>query len=238
MRVQVENGLVKSCYSSTENAIDTSKNEACTALGGILKDNKTCELVQYPQAPSRSLAVSTDYISNYVKKDGDMMTGDLIGTKFCVGDNCRDFTEKTCAPGQLVEKINGDGSLVCKGISCPENKYFEGFNASGGIICNKLPTGSCDSNQYIVKINSDGSVVCKDVPYHWGVVCSPGTYIEQISSSGVPTCKTITSLLSNMNCPAGSFVASHSNGVLGCRAADDAGAGLLTPQILIASRVL
>lgn len=237
LKVEVDSSKrVLRCYAATENAVDTAKAAACNNIGGVF-DSATdeCDLADYPQPDSSNIAVSTKYLQDhqvelddkYVDITGDTMTGQLNvnstvkANQFCVGTRCRDFKAQNCSPGQMVEKIRADGTLVCKGIKCVATKYFEGFDTSGNPICKSLPTGSCSTNQYIKKINVDGTVECANVPYHWGVGCSPGQYIQKISSDGTPTCKAITGLLGNIQCPADEFIYRHQDGTFSCRSPSD-----------------
>jgi len=229
------------CYAATENAINSSKDQMCASLGGTFDFTlQECLLADYPQLLSKSSSVSNQYLDDFlrsaegfVSKLGDTMTGilssnsDIITTsdvsaknlrstdQVCVQGNCRDFVAKNCSPGQFVEKINSDGTLVCKGISCSTNKYFEGFDVAGNPICKALPNEKCSTNQYIKEIKSDGSVVCENVPYNWGVACSSGQYIQSISSGGVPMC-VATSTVTNTTCPANHYVSSIVNNTPVC----------------------
>ncbi len=85
------NNRVLNCYSQTGMAVETSKDEACKSLGGVLDPGANqCILVEFnpgsPPAPppgpfTKYEAVSTEYLENFtnifVKKGGDTMTGNL-----------------------------------------------------------------------------------------------------------------------------------------------------------------
>lgn len=230
---------VKRCYSATENAIDTAKSESCRSIGGIYNFViDRCDMANFPAASSKNIGVSTAYLKDwsssseladlYVNTTGDTMTGALTvnatinasqaikaGTQLCVGTRCRDFSAKSCTPGQLVKTVNADGSLVCQGVSCPNTKYFEGLDSAGNPICRALPTKTCPTDYYVSEIKTDGSVTCSPVSKP-AVSCSSGQYIQSISSSGIPTCISVTSV-QNVNCPAGQAVGAITNGISACR---------------------
>lgn len=175
----------------------------------------------------------------YVNTTGDTMTGELnlstsgkkttsenirATTQVCVEGRCRDFTRKECPAGQILLRINGDGSIACKSLGvCPANQYLSGLNADGSAKCVALNGATCPAGQYVVSIAANGSVTCAAVNPRPNISCPAGQYIEQISASWVPTCR-VTPIDTNTNvynryCPAGQAVRGFSStGVPTCGA--------------------
>ena len=207
--------LVEECFSDESNTILTAKIESCESLNGIFDPvNEKCNLNCDPDV-SDSSAVSSSCLENkeinvydekYVNTSGDTMTGSLTvqdtmtstntisgnklesSTNVCVGSNCRDFSKQSCRPGMFVKTIKGDGTLDCASISCPPNKYFEGFDSDGNQICKSLPTETCPVGEYVKEISQDGTVVCDKVPVITSLECPNGTFMTGIMN-GQPICE-------------------------------------------------
>ncbi len=209
VEVDSSGNLVK-CYSSTENAVRSAKEEACSDLGGVfIEATDKCNLTTYSLATpvSDSDAVSTQHLLDfyndktaavldprYVNTTGDTMTGKLTvnadvetSTKVCVGSKCRNFAQSPCPTGQVARTIEENGTVSCANITCPPNTYFNGINAAGSPTCTPLPTETCPVNEYVSEVKPDGTIVCKPVPNNATSVCPVGQYIQAINS-GVPTC--------------------------------------------------
>lgn len=218
--VEVNNGFVVSkCYSATENAVDTSKILACQNISGVYDSaTDSCNLATFPATNNDQTAVSTNYLQNfmsstldsaYVKKTGDLMTGNLTAPGHCIGANCRTtFATQDCGVGKVVSKINSNGSAVCSNVTCPDaTTFFVGVDAAGSPICKPFPTNTCSTSQYVSKVNTDGSVVCSDLPPNAATTCAAGQVIQSIAANGTPSCVDFHPRnLSNANCIAGQAV--------------------------------
>lgn len=234
IKVEVDSlGKVSKCYSATENAVDTSKIQACQDIGGIFNSSTDlCDLPNYPASIDQNHSVSTKYLEDwksdfissgpYVLKAGDTMTGNLgigskirllttgqisaqgsivttssvaaansitSGTNVCVGTRCRDFSLQSCSVGQVVIKINEDGTVICGSVTCPANRFYTGMDSSGSAICKPFPTQTCSANTYVSNVSADGSVTCTPLPVNTAVgPCLSTQKLIGITSLGTAIC--------------------------------------------------
>lgn len=209
LELDASNNLIK-CYSATENAIFSAKVQSCASIKGVFNSaTDMCDLSGYGTgvANSHNAAVSTQYLSEYdsqmlnprfVNTTGDTMSGKLqvnnvieSNNSVCVSGKCRNFSVASCSVGQVVKRINTDGSVQCATVTCPDaSTFFVGIDNTGNPICKAFPTNTCSANQYVSKVNADGSVVCADLPPGTNKNCTPGA-IQRIDSVGNHYCVTI-----------------------------------------------
>lgn len=286
LRVEVNAAnKVTKCYSLVENAVDTSMQNSCTAIGGVLDSSNRCVMVGISGPVNNVSAVSTQYLSDYtasildsryVNISGDTMTGALTvnntilganivsagnisattgnitttsgnistsggtisgknvvatnqlvaGATVCVGTKCRDFSEKSCAPGEVVWKVGTDGSVMCRNITCPANQYFAGLSSAGVTLCRPYPTQTCPTNQYVSKVYSNGTVDCSSLPATLAIP-SGGTdmYIKSVSSTGIATYSPDKNVFST-TCGNGLYLTGYSStGTPICHSLGNCGAG-------------
>ncbi len=107
VEVNGSNELIK-CYSSAENAIETSVEQACNSIGGVLDPaTSKCDLIGFNPvtALKNSDGVSTEHLNDFFT---DKVTT-ILDPRFV------NYTDPMkCPNGEYIEKINADGTLVCK----------------------------------------------------------------------------------------------------------------------------
>lgn len=185
LKVELDNSdnLIK-CFSSTENAVVTAKEEACNSLNGnydVATDN--CNLSTYvaTDPPSDNKAVSTQSLndffndkvanvldSKYAELVGDSLIGKLqsiadieTSAGVCIDGNCRTtFADQECAVGQVVKKINKDGTIDCQSAGgTPSITVYQCPNGTGGWN----PGGAWGSYGCQGQISSRST--CKNIEY-------------------------------------------------------------------------
>lgn len=212
-------GTVIECYSQINNTIETAKAEMCEAIKGIYDPSTgLCDLNCISAPGVSNEAISSEcldtslanerQISNnsYVNVGGDTMTGKLdvqadiqtenllSDNKICIGSNCRStFANQACATGQVVSKVNSNGTLECANITCPsQDEFFVGISASGDVLCKPFPTETCPADHYVKKVHNDGSVHCEEVPESEkvsGQDCPSGQMVSGIDTNGNLKCE-------------------------------------------------
>ena len=186
-------GLVR-CYSSLEDALDRVRQEMCIGMNGIYD----------------SLLGECDIEYVYLNADKDdtmtgnleMVDGDLSAdNQICINGNCRTtFASTTCAVGQVIQRINTDGTVECSTLDCsatPATPVFRGLDAAGNPMCRAYPNGICAAGEYVTLVQKGGSVSCSPLPPK-NDSCPPGTILTGLNDDGTLNC-------SNLNCPADKF---------------------------------
>ncbi len=130
LRVEVdETYKVTRCYASTENAVDTAKNESCIALNGVFNlTTQKCNLKDYAalEPIAKNTAVSNDYLNDYktnfldpryVNVTGDTMIGPLAiaSADLTLTNGTATFTNYPMNMNNSTLSIAGSGNILQTG---------------------------------------------------------------------------------------------------------------------------
>ena len=186
------NNLVQ-CYSSFNDAAEAAKEETCRELGGTY-----------------DFATGNCQLDSFVNVSGDTRHGDLLiqgdiqsNNQICIEGHCRtSFAPSNCAVGQVVRKVDADGSILCGSTSCSNgDQFFVGIDGTGNPVCRPFPDHTCGVGEYIAEIRSDGSLDCQPIAQAnpTSNVCPTGKMVIGFDTDGKVECSSL------QPCPAHQF---------------------------------
>ena len=125
--------------------------------------------------------------------DGDLSTDNQI----CINEHCRTtFASTTCAVGQVIRKINADGTAECSTLDCsstPATPVYRGLDISGNPQCRAYPNKICPAGEYVTLVQRSGSVDCAPLPPR-NEDCPSGKILTGLNDDGTIIC-------TPFNCP-------------------------------------
>ena len=174
------------CRTIASVYLEMAKRELCRQISGIYDTtsdplNHTCDISQLYVDTSGD----TETMNGNLTLEAQLKTNQGI----CLGNTCRrSFAPIVCPHGQVLDKINEDGTATCATITCSDPlTFFAGRDATGTPLCLPFPTDTCPTNQYTKEIKPNGDIICERLPSR-NNLCPTGWVSNGLNDDGTLKC--------------------------------------------------